>query len=117
MDIPIFEVNEDELLNIIPYLLKRQKILKEFGAIKIQANLHCQISLLKRRKNLHQSSPIKEILRKTNTNGIYIVENVEHIEENCEENLLNKSKDEFWSSLSSLDWNKKVLNISSIYNQ
>ncbi|CAF1004261.1 unnamed protein product [Adineta steineri] len=44
---PIIEINPFDLENLIEFISKHEKILKEFGGIKIQLNFECQLALKK----------------------------------------------------------------------
>jgi len=45
MDIPTLHVDANSLQNIISFIYKHESLLKEFGAIKIQADSYCKLAL------------------------------------------------------------------------
>jgi hypothetical protein len=114
MDIPILKINQNELENLMDYLVKHEQLLKEFGGIKIELNPDCKLALKKRKKNL-LLNPIMDQIEKINQDQlIYTVKKVDQILESYQENLLIKDELSFWSSLSS---SKRQTNISILPNK
>lgn len=112
MGIPILQINNNELRNFISFIYKHEHLLKEFGAIKIQLNIGCKLSLYKRAKKC-TSYPVNEEIVKMNKNeSIYFIEKVDHIDKSVGENSIIKDEYSFWSSISCLKNNRRQLNTS-----
>jgi hypothetical protein len=52
MNVPTFQINKNDLQNLVSFIYQHEQVLKEFGAIKIQPNIDCKFALKKRKKNL-----------------------------------------------------------------
>jgi hypothetical protein len=99
MEIPTFQINNNELQNLINFVYKKQQVLKEFGAIKIQLNMKCKLALKKRRKNLVLRPKTEQLVKMTKGEGIYVVQKVAHLDEFSEQSPLITDEFSFWSSL------------------
>ena len=112
MYVPTLEINENDLQNLVHFIYKHEQLLKEFGAIKIQPNIDCKLSLKKRKKNV-KLCPINENIVKMNKDElIYSVKKVDHINDSIEQNSLVRDEFSFWSSLSCSSNDQQQLNIS-----
>ncbi|CAF1150654.1 unnamed protein product [Adineta steineri] len=115
MYVPTFEINQNQMQNLIHFIYEKEQILKEYGAIKITLNQNCKLAL-KKRKTIPSTCEInKQIVKMTENNLIYSVKTVDQINEyDIKQNYLIKNENDFWSSLSSLKSNneQRQLNIS-----
>lgn len=117
VDIPTFEINENELSNMISFIYKHCEVLKEFGGIKLKVGKECKLALIKRRKKSVLCSSIKQIIEKSKDEGIYLIKKVDNIDKSIQENLLKIDKFNFWSSLSCLNNEKRQFNICRLFNK
>ncbi|CAF1333624.1 unnamed protein product [Rotaria sordida] len=116
MDAPIVKINSFGLQNIINFIYIHERILKEFGAIKIQLSSDCTLALKKRK--ISPTSTTTQKITKLNADGsIYSVDKMDA------QNLYNEQRspitDEktFWSSLSNSDHIFYPSNVSILPNQ
>ncbi len=63
MDVPTLQINENDLQNFISFIYKHERLLKEFGAIKIQPNIECKLALKKREKNIVLCPNMEQIVK------------------------------------------------------
>jgi hypothetical protein len=112
MDIPTLKIDGNDLQNLLSFISKHERILKEFGAIKIQPNIDCKLALKKRGKNLVLRPTVKEIVKMNKDENIYIVQNVDHIDQPIKQNSLIIDEFSFWSELSSSNNDRRQVNIS-----
>ncbi|UJR12825.1 hypothetical protein I4U23_016999 [Adineta vaga] len=115
MDVPTYQISDNELENLPSYLYQYEEVLKEYGAIKIQLNNDCKLALKKRPKDLPTHEINKEIVKMNSNNLIYLVENCNEINQCDNYSLLTQSENQFWSRLASL--NKRQLGISFLPNK
>lgn len=117
IDIPTFQVNDNELQNLVRFIYKHEKILKEFGAIKIRPNIECKLALKKRRKNLMLHPAANHIVQMNFNDLIYSVQKVDEMSNRTQ--LMSSSMDEdtFWSSLSLFGNAQRSIDISIIPNK
>ncbi|CAF3516143.1 unnamed protein product [Rotaria socialis] len=123
MDVPILQINEYELQNLVRFIYKHEKLLKEFGGIKIQLNADCKLALKKRRKNM-MSNPIPEQIVKMSSNEL--IYSIEKIDQNYDftqykatttTTTTTTNERNFWSSLSRSSDERRQVNISLLPNQ
>ena len=117
MQIPTFQINDNDLQNLIPYIYKREQILSEFGAIKIQLNSECKLALKKRQKNLLLPPKTEHIVKISQGDNIYAVQKGDHFYEFPKKNPLITDEVSFWSSLPCSENEAQLLNISSSVNK
>jgi len=117
MEVPTFRINDNDLQNFINFIYKQEQVLKEFGAIKIQLNIECKLALKKRRKNLLLCPKTEQIVKMSKCEGIYFVQNVDHLGEFAEQSPLIIDECSFWSSLSCYRNKSRPLNISLLANK
>ncbi|CAF0926568.1 unnamed protein product [Adineta steineri] len=119
MDVPTFEINQNQIQNLIHFIYEKEQILKEYGAIKITLNQNCKLALKKRKKISSICETNKQIVKLNENNLIYSVKTIDQINQyDIKQNYLIKNENDFWSSLSSLKSNnqEKQLNISFLQN-
>ncbi|CAF0927250.1 unnamed protein product [Adineta steineri] len=123
IDIPTLQINGNDLQNFLRFIYKHEKLLKDFGAIKVQANIDCKLALKKRPKNLPLNPIMKKII-KINENiniysvqtidhiNIYSVQTIDHINKSSQKYFGKTDENTFWSSLSSSNNEQQGLNTS-----
>ncbi|CAF3774335.1 unnamed protein product [Adineta steineri] len=112
MDVPTFEINENEIENIINFIYKHERILKEYGAIKIQPNIHCKFALKKRPKNLILHPISRQIVKINSNNLLYSVQDTSYVDKPNKRASMIKDECTFWLDLSYLNNGQRPLNIS-----
>jgi hypothetical protein len=117
MEVPTFQINDNDLQNIINFIYKQEQVLKEFGAIKIQLNIECKLALKKRRKNLLLYPKTEQIVKMSKSEGLYFVQIVDHLDEFAEQNPFITDECSFWSSLSCSKNESRPANISLSANK
>jgi hypothetical protein len=117
IDIPILQMDEFDIQNMVGFIFKHERLLKEFGAIKIQPTIDCKLSLKKRKKNLLISPINKQIVKSSKDNYIYNVKKVDQINKSATQKLLVEDEAGFWSSLSRMKKEQRQLNISLLPNK
>ncbi|CAF1011895.1 unnamed protein product [Adineta steineri] len=117
MDVPTLQVNENQLQNFVSFIYKNEQILKEFGAMKIQLNDSCKLSLKKRRNNLILVPNNEQIVKINSDENIYSLHEVDHIDEPIQQSSLMIDEHDFWSSLSSSSNKQRFTNTSTLPNK
>jgi hypothetical protein len=117
MEVPTFQINDNDLKNIINFIYKQEQALKEFGVIKIQLNIGCKLALKKRRKNLLLYPKTEQIIKMSKSEGIYFVQNVDHLGEFAEQNPFITDECSFWSSLSCSKNESRPVNSTLLANK
>jgi len=112
IDIPTLQINEDDLQNFVRFISEHEKLLKEFGAIKVQPNIHCQLALKKRQKNLSLHPTRKKVVKINENCNIYSIQTIDQINQSNQKYLMGTDEYSFWSSLSSSKNKQRDLNIS-----
>ncbi|CAF1530844.1 unnamed protein product [Adineta ricciae] len=112
MGVPTFQVNENELQNIVYFTYKHERVLKEYGAIKIQPDIHCKFALKKRSKTLLLHPINRQIVKTHSDNLIYSVQDISYGNELNKQMSIIKDEDTFWSDLSDPINTQRQLNIS-----
>ncbi|CAF1049351.1 unnamed protein product [Adineta steineri] len=112
MDVPTFQINKYENENIINFIYKHERILKEYGAIKIQPNIHCKFALKKRPKTLILHSISRQIVKINSNNLIYSVQDTSYVDVPNKRASIIKDECTFWLDLSDLNNGQRLLNIS-----
>ncbi|CAF4082921.1 unnamed protein product [Adineta steineri] len=116
-EVPTLQINADELQNIIGFIYKNERILKEFGAIKIQLHKDCKLALKKRRKNMILNRKREQIVKLCEDEPLYSVQKVDHIDELIEEKTFIIDECSFWFSLSCCKNGQRPVNISELSNK
>jgi hypothetical protein len=75
IDVPTLRINKTELQNLVGFIYKHERLLKKFGAIKIQPNIECQIALKKRTKTTTLRPTTEQIVKISNNELIDAVQN------------------------------------------
>lgn len=117
MDVPTFQINDNDLKNLIRFIYKHEQVLKEFGAIKIRPNIECKLALKKRPKKLLLCPKAENIVKMNKDEGIYFVQKIDHVDEFDEKSPLITDECGFWSSLSCSKNEQRRLNISLLPNK
>jgi len=117
MDAPTLQINGHQLQNFISFIYTHERLLKEFGAIKIQLDVSCKLALKNRRKNIMSYPTMEQIVKISNYENIYFVQEVDHIDEPIQQNSLATDERNFWSSLSSSNNEQRLTNISILSNK
>ncbi|CAF1006993.1 unnamed protein product [Adineta steineri] len=112
IDIPTLQINGNDLQNFVRFIYKHEKLLKEFGAIKVQPNIDCQLALKKRKKNLPLKPIMKKIVKINENVNIYSTQTIDHINQSSQKHFVETDENNFWSCLSSSNNVQRYLNIS-----
>ncbi|CAF0842182.1 unnamed protein product [Adineta steineri] len=112
MDVPTFQINENENENIVNFIYKHERILKEYGAIKIQPNIRCKFALKKRPKTLILHPISRQIVKINSNNLIYSIQNTSDVDVPDKRASIIKDECTFWLDLSYLNNGQRPLNIS-----
>ncbi|CAF1044814.1 unnamed protein product [Adineta steineri] len=112
IDIPTLQINGNDLQNFVRFIYKHEKLLKEFGAIKVQPNIDCKLALKKRPKTLTLNPIMKKIVKINENVNIYSSQTINHINESTQKHLMVTNEYSFWSSLSASNKEQRDLNIS-----
>ncbi|CAF1273187.1 unnamed protein product [Adineta steineri] len=114
--VPVFQINKNEIQNLIQFIYKYEQILKEFGALKIQLHVDCRLTLKKRPKNLLISTINKQVSKENKDDLIYSVQQTDRSNESIKQRAVIKDETDFWSKLR-LSKNYRQLNISIVPNK
>ncbi|CAF1254022.1 unnamed protein product [Adineta steineri] len=114
--VPTFQINKNEIQNLIQFIYKYEQILKEFGALKIQLHVDCKLTLKKRPKNLLISTINKQVSKENKDDLIYSVQQTDRSNESIKQRAVIKDETDFWSKLR-LSKNYRQLNISIVPNK
>ncbi|CAF4218803.1 unnamed protein product, partial [Adineta steineri] len=116
MFVPSIEINSSDLENFIQFAFKNEKILKEFGEIKITLNSQCQLALKKCQIPFICSTTqiIPEISK---DQSIYSVENNENTNKYLQQQFPITNEQTFWSCLQDSQNKLSQSSISRIENQ
>ena len=117
MDIPTLKINGNELQNLIIFLFKHERILKEYGAIKIQSSRECRLALKKRRKTVILRPTTECIIRINNDQPVYYTKKNDHANQSVQQSLPMIDEFSFWSSLPRSDGERRQLNTSLQFNK
>ena len=112
-DVPTFEINNNELQNLVCFVYHHERLLKEFGALKIRLNNDCKLSLKKRRKSAESIPVTTTIIKKVNRGSAYFVEKTEDIDRYFQQESLITDEQAFWSMLSGCEAYKCQFSSSS----
>ncbi|CAF1474734.1 unnamed protein product, partial [Adineta steineri] len=112
MYVPTLEINENDITNLIGLIYKHQRLLKEFGAIKIQLGSKCKLALKKRRKRLFTHPITTQVVQMSKDDLIYSVREAALLDDSIEQSPPIKDAAAFWLSVSCLNKQKRHLNIS-----
>ncbi|CAF1342548.1 unnamed protein product [Adineta steineri] len=116
MFVPSMEINSSDLKNLIQFVFKNEKILKEFGGIKITLNSQCQLALKKRQISCICSTT--QIITKISKDQlIYSVEKKEHTKKYVQQQFSITNEQTFWSVLKDSQNKWAHSSISRIKNQ
>ena len=100
MDAPTLQINGNQLQNLLTFLYQHQRLLKEYGAIKIQLDASCKLALKKQRKNIILHPVTEQIIKISKDERIYIVKEGDRIDEPTKQTSSITDECELWSSLS-----------------
>ena len=117
MDAPTLQVNENDLQNLISFIYKHERLLNEFGAVKIVLNTDCKLALKKRRKHITPCPSTERIVKMCKDESIYFVEKQNYIYQSTQQNVLVTDECCFWSSLSCSSNERRQLNVSVAYDK
>jgi hypothetical protein len=117
MNVPSFEIKENELQNIISFIFKHERILKEFGAIKIRPTMDCKLALKKRQKNLLLCPNMEQIVKIHEDEPLYSLEKTDCIDGCNQQSSLITDEFSFWSSLSCSNKKGRETKISILPNK
>ena len=117
MSVPTLQINEDEITNLLSFIYKHERLLKEFGAIKIRVDENCKLALKKRRKNLVTCPITTQVVQMSKDELIYSVQQAAPIDSSIEQGPLIKDEAAFWLSISCLNEQQRHLNISLLPNK
>ncbi|CAF1616141.1 unnamed protein product [Adineta ricciae] len=117
VDVPTFQINQKELQNIVGFIHNKERVLKKYGAIKIQPNIQCKFALKKKPKKLVLHPITKRIAKVNSNNLIYSVRNISRNDKVNEQTAVISDECSPWSDLSSyLNNDQRQLNISYSLN-
>lgn len=98
--IPTLRIDGNELQNLVRFIYKHERQLKEFGAIKIQPNIDCKLALKKRTKNILFRPNTDQIARLSEDELIYSVQKSDQSDgSRIQQNSSVTDERHFWSSL------------------
>ncbi len=117
MDIPTLQINQKDLQNFVSFIYEHERLLKEFGAIKIQLNTDCKLALKKRRKNLMLNPMMEQITKMNKDESVYFMQKVDHIAKSTQQKSLLSDESSFWASLSCSSNERRQTNISILANK
>jgi hypothetical protein len=112
MDVPTFQISQDELQNLLSFIYKHERILKEFGAIKIRLHSECKLALKKRRNNIVLYPVTQQIANLSTAVPIYSVTKFDYVNESIRQNSSITDESSFWPLLFSSKTSQRLLNIS-----
>jgi hypothetical protein len=100
-DAPTLKISPNELGNLIHFIYSNEKLLKYYGAFKIQLNSECELGLKKRKVSV-SSTNIQQVTKINPTELIYSVQsNEDYNKLNKELTPLQRTDERlFWSNLS-----------------
>ncbi|CAF4327634.1 unnamed protein product, partial [Rotaria sp. Silwood2] len=102
MDVPTVKINPSGLQNLINFIFAHERILKEFGALKIQLSSDCTLAL-KKRKISPTCTATQQIMKLSDDEPIYSVHKGEDINVYAKQRSPITNEETFWSSLSNSD--------------
>jgi len=117
IDVPTLKINGNDLQNFVSFIYKHERILKEFGAIKIQPNIECKLALKKRRTNIVIDPMTEQIIKIGKGEPIYYVQKVDQVEETIQPGSSRINECSFWSSLSCSGGERRHPNVSLLPNK
>ena len=117
MDIPTFEIDDNDLQNLVSFLYKHERVLNDFGAIKIMLKADCKLALKKRRK-IEDLCPSTDCLVKMSKDeAVYSIEKVDHLGKTIPQCFSITDEFSFWSSLPCSTKERRPLNTSFSVNK
>ena len=112
MDAPTLQINGDDLQNLVSFIYRHERLLNEFGAVRIVLKSECKLALKKRRKDVALCPASQRIVKICKNESIYFVEKPDHTYQSTQRNILVKDEHSFWSSLSCASNERRQLNVS-----
>jgi hypothetical protein len=114
MNIPTLQINNHDLQQFVRFIYKHEPLLKEFGAIKVQPTIDCQLALKKRPKKSALCRSTGVIMKMSQKESIYVVQRANHTVLSTQLSSLVTDECSFWSSLSSSSSGQRQLNTSML---
>jgi hypothetical protein len=98
MNAPTVQINPSNLRNLVKFIYTQDRLLKEFGGIKIELNSECVLAL-KKRKPSPISTTNQHIMKIGKDQLIYTVKKTEDFNHTIKQSPITNEQS-FWSSLS-----------------
>ncbi len=109
---PTVQANASDLQNMVKFISTHERLLKEFGAIKIELHAECQQAFKKRRTDLQPCAGVQQVVRVSKDELIYSVHTVSCTNGSAYDQPLTTNENTFWSSLSHSSKGQQRSNIS-----
>ena len=101
MDVPSLRITNKELQNLVRFIYGHDETLKKFGAIKLELDQSCKLSLKTRQKSLKRASISSWTVQQSKYPSIYFVENDTSNKQICMRKPSSvETQASFWSNLS-----------------
>ena len=117
VSVPTFNIDSDELRNIVRFIYARRDVLKEYGAIKIRTSNDCKMALKKRRNILSTSTSNPFVVELLNEELIYSIKTTDSTESTRRSSPLVTDEQSFWRSLSQTKNENRRTNVSVYYDK
>ena len=117
IDIPTYEIGDNDLQNLVGFIYKQERVLNEFGAIKIVLKAECKLALKRRRKIEELHAGTDHLVKISKNEAIYSIEKVHHIGTTIQQCFPITDESSFWSSLPSSMNERRPLNTSFSVNK
>ena len=116
-NVPTFEISDDNLHNLIGFIHRHDRLLEEYGAIKIKPNSECKLAFKKCCGKIIPRATPQKLFKMNGSSHVYVVKKVANSCASFSQNPVVTDEDSFWYSLSNNDSRERYLNISSLSGQ
>jgi hypothetical protein len=115
MDASTVQANQSDLQNLVKFIYANERLLKEFGAIKIQLDCECALAL-KKRKTSSICTTNQQITKIGKDEFIYTVHKSGDLNQTIKQSPIT-NEDTFWSSLSDSHYKSHQSSVSILPNK
>lgn len=111
-DVPTLQISATNLQSLISFIYTHERLLQEYGALKIRLNVDCKLALKKRRKIAPLTQNIQQALKLMNDELIYAIQPVDPILKMTQQRPAITDEHSFWSSLCHSNQESRLVNVS-----
>jgi len=103
MDAPTVHTTERNMHNLINFIFMHERLLKEFGAIKIKLHPECKLAVKVRKPGSPPCSTVQQVVRISEQDLIYRLRTVTCTDRSTYDPSLPTNESTFWPALSTFD--------------